>query len=80
MSASSTRGRLASLRVPTLIIAGVDDFMTPLELCGSVLAREIANAKLVVFEESGHFPFLEEPARFDQVMREWLAGVCEEAA
>jgi proline iminopeptidase len=80
MSAFSTRGRLASLRVPTLIIAGVDDFMTPLELCGSVLAREIADAKLVVFEESGHFPFLEEPARFDQVMREWLAGVCEEAA
>jgi pimeloyl-ACP methyl ester carboxylesterase len=28
-----------------------------------------------VFEESGHWPFIEEPERFKQVVREWIAGL-----
>jgi proline iminopeptidase len=32
--------------------------------CSEELARGISGARLVVFEQSGHLPFVEEPERF----------------
>src|SRR5438105_12348766 len=56
--------RLREIETPTLILAGADDFIAPVEQGAQRLARGIAGSKLVVFENSGHFPFVEERDRF----------------
>ena len=62
---------LQQLAVKTLLVNGVadSDWMEPVmaELHGL-----LPNSTLVRFEESGHWPFLEEPERFQQVMRSFL--------
>jgi pimeloyl-ACP methyl ester carboxylesterase len=55
--------RLAEVQVPTLILAGRHDPEAPLE-CAEELRRDIPDANLVVFEHSGHFPFIEEASLF----------------
>jgi proline iminopeptidase len=68
-------GKLAAIDVPTLVLSGADDWITPPAQGGERIAAEIPNADLVVFKESGHFPFIEEEARFMSVMRDWLKRV-----
>jgi proline iminopeptidase len=57
------RDKLPALAVPTLVVVGRHDF-----ICSPPFAEEIARAvpgaKLVVFENSGHFAHLEEPEAF----------------
>jgi proline iminopeptidase len=55
--------RLAQIEVPTLILCGRHDPQYP-PTCSEELARGISDAELIVFERSGHYPFLEEPAAF----------------
>ena len=57
------RTRLHDIGTPTLIIAGRHDVLTPL---GEQMAYAdgIITSKAVVFNESGHFPFLEEKGSF----------------
>jgi proline iminopeptidase len=64
--------RLAGIRVPTLVVTGRHDWITPVEQGGARIQRSMPDAKLVVFEESGHYPFIEEPARFLDVVGGWL--------
>lgn len=54
---------LTRLEVPTVIVAGRQDRICPLGESRS-LARIIPGSELVVFDESGHFPWLEEPDSF----------------
>ncbi len=70
------KDRLPSITAPTLVTVGRDDWITPVAASEQV-AGLIPNARLVVFEESGHSPQLEEPERFQRVVREFLvdAGV-----
>lgn len=62
---------LGQLRVPALVVTGRHDWITPVEQ-GERLARAMPDARLVVFEESGHYPFVEEPARFVDLVGAWL--------
>ena len=57
------RPRLGELRMPALVIVGAHDWITPPPQARELTAG-LPDARLVVFEESGHYPFLEEPARF----------------
>jgi pimeloyl-ACP methyl ester carboxylesterase len=57
------RERLAEVRAPTLVQAGRYDPQMP-PACAEELARGIPDARLVVFERSGHYPFVEEPDAF----------------
>ena len=70
------RDRLPSITCPTLVTVGRDDWITPVAAAEEI-ARLIPNSRLVVFENSGHSPQLEEPERFQRVVREFLseAGV-----
>jgi len=34
--------------------------------------HRIAGSRFELFESTAHMPFIEEPARFDQVMRDFL--------
>ncbi len=65
-------GKLGGISVPTLVISGADDWITPPAQGGQRIAAEIPGSEFVVFEESGHFPFIEEKERFFAVLREWL--------
>jgi proline iminopeptidase len=69
----NTLDQLGQIGVPTLVISGAVDWITPPAQGGERLRAGIPNAELVVFEESGHWPFLEEPERFQQVIRDWVA-------
>lgn len=70
----STVDRLGSITAPTLIVASRDDWVTPVAQSERMLA-ELPNADLVVFEESGHYPFVEEHAGFVKVISEWVAAL-----
>lgn len=65
------RDRLASIRVPALVIVGKDDWITPPEFARE-LADGIPDARLVVFARSGHNTFVEEPRRFAKVVGDFL--------
>ena len=64
--------RLGEITVPTLIMAGRHDWITPPAQGAERLHVGLPNAKLVIFEESGHFPFIEEHDKFVHAVRDWL--------
>ena len=39
--------------------------------------KALPSTALVTFEESGHLPFVEEPGRYVQVLRDFLASAPE---
>ena len=55
--------KLDQVKASTLITAGRYDPQTPIE-CAQELANGIPNNRLVTFEKSGHYPFIEEKERF----------------
>jgi proline iminopeptidase len=63
--------RLSDVRASTLIVAGRHDPEAPLP-CSEELLHGIPDAKLVIFEESGHFPFIEEASLFAQTVDAFL--------
>ncbi|MDE2058313.1 MAG: alpha/beta hydrolase [candidate division NC10 bacterium] len=65
------RGILSSIRVPTLIIWGDRDQEVPFSSM-EIMARGIPGSRLEVLEGAGHFPFVDRPDRFDQLVREFL--------
>lgn len=66
------RPRLGEIRVPTLIVCGGNDWITPLSTSEQIAAA-IQNSVVEVFEQSGHFPMVEEPEKFISVLRCFLA-------
>ncbi|MFQ5945491.1 MAG: alpha/beta fold hydrolase [Anaerolineae bacterium] len=67
------RPALESVQTPALVVAGRHDFITNVKMAADVAAR-LPHADLVIFEESGHFPFIEEPERFRAVVRAFVTG------
>src|SRR5438876_510928 len=65
--AADLRAGLKKLKVPTAVLHGKHDALLPLAH-GEDLAKKIPGAKLTVFAESGHAPFLEEPAAFNAAL------------
>jgi 4,5:9,10-diseco-3-hydroxy-5,9,17-trioxoandrosta-1(10),2-diene-4-oate hydrolase len=63
--------RLHELKMPTLLVWGRHDHIFP-AAHGEAAARRIANARLEVFEDSGHTPQMEEPARFNRLILDFL--------
>ena len=66
------RERLGEIDVPALVIVGRHDWITSVRQAEE-LAAGLKRSELVVFAESGHYPFIEEPERFLAVVRDWLA-------
>ena len=64
--------RLPSIRVPTLITAGDHDECDP--SLSRVMHEKIAGSKLVVFPESGHMTFVDQPAMFIRTVEDFLAA------
>lgn len=70
------RGRIDRLSMPTLAMVGRHDFIASPEQ--SALLTELG-AELCVFEQSGHFPWLEEPESFFAAVYSWLASTPAES-
>lgn len=68
--------RLGEIRCPVLVTVGRHDWRTPVP-ASETIADGVADGRLVVFENSGHSPQLEEPDLFQATVREFLrtAGV-----
>jgi proline iminopeptidase len=71
-------GRLAAITVPSLVVAGRHDLL-PVERAAE-MARAMPDARLVVFERSGHFAPLEEPELFTKTVAHFLAAAAEETS
>lgn len=67
------RAKLAAIRTPTLVVHGRLDRVFPVAMAEE-LAKGIPAAQLVLFEDSGHSPNLEEPERFNEVVGAFLAS------
>jgi proline iminopeptidase len=64
--------RVSRLDVPCCIMVGRHGWCTPHE--SRLLAEALTSARLVVFEESSHFPFFEEPLAYQRTLEEFLAA------
>ena len=64
---------LERVRVPTLVLCGRQDSVTPLADHEAMAAR-VPDATLAVIEDSGHLSTIEQPAAVTQVLRDWLAS------
>ena len=62
--------RLTEIRVPTLVIVSTSDI--PTVAMAQQTAQLIPDAQLEVFEHSRHFPFIEEPETFFNVIRQFI--------
>jgi pimeloyl-ACP methyl ester carboxylesterase len=65
--------RLGAIKVPTLVLVGKDDILTPPEF-SRALAALIRRARLVVLP-GGHAFFLEQPEAFNRAVMRFLKGV-----
>jgi proline iminopeptidase len=69
----SVMDRLGEITVPTLVMAGREDFVFPPE-CQQELAAGIPGSQLVIIDGAGHNPQDEQPGEVIGVLRRFLAG------
>lgn len=65
---------LADIDVPTLIIHGADDQIVPLSEA-KAMHKAIKHSKLVVLENAGHLPNLEQPDQFNDAVIDFLEDI-----
>lgn len=63
---------LGDIRVPTVVMAGVHDFMTPQVQATDRFKQHLPKASVALFENSGHYPFIEETTAFCHTVRQYL--------
>jgi 3-oxoadipate enol-lactonase len=63
--ACDLRAELGQIKAPSLIIAGLSDLFAPPYLARGV-AEGLSEVELEIWEETGHFPFLEDSDRFNR--------------
>lgn len=64
---------LGDIRVPTLILFGADDRITPIAIAEE-LHSLIPGSVLRIIPDTGHLPPLESPDAVNAALEEWLAG------
>lgn len=71
-NAFDVRQRLSEIHVPTLVIGGTVDKMTPHKY-SQYLVEHIPKATLITVEQGAHMMALEQPAYVTEAVRRWLA-------
>jgi pimeloyl-ACP methyl ester carboxylesterase len=66
------RDRLPDIACPTLVVWGDRDHVVP-PSSAEAFERLIPDSRLVIFEDCGHVPMLEEPDRFNRLVLDFLA-------
>jgi 3-oxoadipate enol-lactonase len=77
-AAHDTRARLASVQIPTLVLAGSEDRFMPTRHA-LALARALPHAELRFIPGAGHLAYLEEPELFAEAVFEFLQRRCPRA-
>jgi pimeloyl-ACP methyl ester carboxylesterase len=67
-------GRLGEIHVPTLVIVGDRDIPDE-QRVADALAAGISGARKVVMRDTAHVPNMEQPAEFNRLVLDFLAGV-----
>ncbi len=67
----NVKNELARIKIPTLIIWGQDDQITPPAVAHE-FEEHLENAKLVFIDRCGHTPPIERPTQFSQLTRDFL--------
>lgn len=70
----SYRDRLPQIEAPVLIVWGRNDLLVPVGDAFRYARLIGANARVEIFEDTGHVPMLERPSRFNELLRGFLAG------
>jgi pimeloyl-ACP methyl ester carboxylesterase len=73
-NAFDMRGQVGQIGVPTLIIGGTADRMTPFKF-STYLHEQIAGSQLVSVEGGGHMMALEQPQVVANAIRHWLESI-----
>ncbi len=63
---------ISELPMPALAVAGRYDWIAPPAQGAQRLVRGLPQARLAIFEESGHFPFIEERSGFLQLLGDFV--------
>lgn len=66
--------KLTEIRVPTLVVVGDQDRLTPPEIARE-MAAAIPGARLVVLREAGHLSNIEQPLEFNRALDEFLSAL-----
>lgn len=64
--------QLSEIHLPTLIICGTEDRMTPVKY-SQYLHEHIAGSSLRLISDAGHYVMREQPQQVNQAIEEWLA-------
>jgi pimeloyl-ACP methyl ester carboxylesterase len=65
-------GRLNDIHLPTLIICGVEDRLTPVKY-SQYLHDHIADSTLQIIPNAGHYVMREQPEQVNETIDEWLS-------
>lgn len=71
MNRPDRRTEMQGYALPTMIVCGREDALTPLEL-HEEMAAMIPQSRLCIIEECGHLSTLEQPQAATALMRDWL--------
>lgn len=67
------RHALPAMTIPTLVLAGRYDWVTPLTQ-SELIDHLLPNSTLAVFDNSGHMPHIEENEKYLQTVRDFIAA------
>lgn len=70
---ADSRGELATLAVPALVLVGAQDRLTPPRY-SQELAAIIPGARYAEIDKAGHMTPMEQPEAVNQALREWLGA------
>jgi pimeloyl-ACP methyl ester carboxylesterase len=65
------RDRLEEIEIPVMIVWGTEDWVIP-SIAAHSYQRRIPHSQLAIFEDTGHVPQLERPARFNALLDDFL--------
>jgi 3-oxoadipate enol-lactonase len=71
---TDTTASLYSIKVPTLILVGKNDTLTPVS-ASSAMKEKISGAKLQIIPHAGHLSNLENPAEFNEHLLNFLGAL-----
>ena len=67
-----SRGELGAIKVPTVVIVGEGDQITPPEVARE-MHEGIAGSRLVTIPRAGHLALIEQPDLVSEALKEWAA-------
>ena len=73
ISRPDSRRCLSAIQVPTLVLVGDSDPLTPPALSKEIAAT-VGGARLKVVSDCGHLSPIEQPARVSKALVQWIEG------